>query len=75
VVISRSIYGGYMLRAHRLRQEAQLNHASAVIYLLVTLDLVLPPHQSCKAASRGMPCRTSTSAKSPADFAWILILF
>ncbi|MDH4764063.1 LysE family translocator [Pseudomonas sp. CBMAI 2609] len=48
VAISLSIYGGYMLLAHRARaafaKETQLNRLSAVIYLLVALGLVLLPH-------------------------------
>jgi len=48
VAISLSIYGGYMLLAHRARaafaKETQLNRVSAVIYLLVALGLVLLPH-------------------------------
>lgn len=47
VAISLSIYGGYMLLAHRARaafaKETQLNRLSAVIYLLVALGLVLLP--------------------------------
>lgn len=48
VVISLSIYGGYMLLAHRARaafaKETQLNRVSAGIYLLVALGLVLLPY-------------------------------
>lgn len=48
VAISLSIYGGYMLLAHRARaafaKETQLNRISAGIYLLVALGLVLLPH-------------------------------
>ncbi|WP_145002694.1 LysE family translocator [Pseudomonas oryzihabitans] len=48
VAISLSIYGGYMLLAHRARaafaKETQLNRLSAIIYLLVALGLVLLPH-------------------------------
>lgn len=48
VAISLSIYGGYMLLAHRARaafaKETQLNRISAGIYLLVALGLVLLPY-------------------------------
>lgn len=48
VAISLSIYGGYMLLAHRARaafaKETQLNRLSAIIYLLVAVGLVLLPH-------------------------------
>ncbi|MDR6677574.1 hypothetical protein [Pseudomonas oryzihabitans] len=48
MAISLSIYGGYMLLAHRARavfaKETQLNRLSAGIYLLVALGLILLPH-------------------------------